>query len=109
MLQLPLASLPAYNYDIEIESIIYNFTFLYNSKFNFWTMDIRRQDLTPIILGVKLVLNYNLRYPYAYPDLFTGNLYLIDETNTLERVGIDDLSNKCKLIYVSMDELNAII
>lgn len=98
--EIPIESIePFFDLRIDILNIEYILEFSWNNEGNFWTISMFTSDKTPIFLGRKLILNYDIFSYCSNPLLPTGSLRAIDESNTLKECDFDDLGNRIKLIY----------
>lgn len=91
MLKIPFKDFPSFTERISLDGVPYRFRFRWNTRGEFWTMDIFSQDSTAIILGVKLVLDYELIANFAWMGLPPGELWAVDTTGSLLTIGRDDL------------------
>jgi len=96
---------PAYKFQIVLEDQAYNFVFKWNDTFDFWIFDIADVGGNEIVCGVKVILDYPLINRFANPLLPPGEIVAIDSTETLLRVGRDDMGSKVNLYYFPASEL----
>lgn len=80
----------------------------WNTRGEFWSLDIYDDQAEPIVLGIKLVLGTGLLDRYTSPKLPRGELMLVDTTDTLAKVGYDDLGTSALLVFMSAEELSAL-
>lgn len=106
---IPVQSLPAYSFEINLDETIYRMYFQWNSAYEFWTMDIQTREAENLITGIKLIINYELITRYVDPNLPAGAIIPLDTTGKLERIGRNDLGNDVKLIYIPRSEFDDII
>lgn len=105
---IPTRSLPAFNFEMALEGVPYRFSFEWNSRREFWTMNIFTRTDVPLIVGIKLILNYELIRRYRR-NLPPGAIVAIDITGRLQRIGREDLGENVRLIYIPRDELDGTI
>jgi hypothetical protein len=106
ILQIPTDSdNSTYTETIQLEGIFYIFDFHWNTRDEAWYCTIYASDRTPIIAGIKLVVDYELLNDYKVEGMPPGALFLID--TTLQRIPCqrNDLGVRCQLIYLTSDEL----
>lgn len=106
---IPLQNLPAYSFEIALEGATYRLAFIWNSRHDFWTMDIKDRQGTILIGGMKLVLNYEILFRYRRGNVPPGAIIPVDVTGRLQTIGRNDLGTNVKLIYLTADEVNGII
>lgn len=100
---------PAYwKEQITLDGEIFVFYFKWNALNEFWTMDIYNRNEIPIILGIKVVPNYNLLAQYTETAQPKGDIICQNIVETNEEIGRFDMSQKFELIYYSEGELNAL-
>jgi len=69
-------------------------------------MSIASPDKTPLVDGIKIVLDYELISAFRWMGLPPGELRARDTTGKLERIGRDDLpSGLVQLIYTPEAEV----
>lgn len=83
-LELPLYQDIYYTYSIGLETSKYVFTFLWNDRAKSWHMDIRKEDQTPVVLGIKMVSSFPLMADYTLEDHdITGYFVLMPKTREM--------------------------
>lgn len=102
--ELPLFDSDYYEYTINFEGESRIITFMWNYRSSCWHFDIRQDDLTPIVLGVKLVPYYPMLSDYQLQDHgLNGYLYLTDSgsyvSNKLNE-SIENLAKHYRLFYI---------
>jgi hypothetical protein len=100
MLQISFIQYPAYTKELLLEEKSYLFTFVWNTRGEFWTVSIYDTSRNPIIEGIKLVLNYNLFKDYKHLNIPEGNLYVIDVTNNVSKIKYEDFTNERQLALI---------
>lgn len=95
---------PSFVQEISLEEKVYKFRFYWNDRFDYWSMAILNFEDTIVLSGIKLVLNYELIQRYRHRDIPQGQLYVIDPSDTLVRIGREDLDNTVNLIYVEVED-----
>lgn len=96
---VPWRNLPNWQQEIVMDGIVYHLSFHWNSLNEFWSMDIYDRDQNPIILGIKLVVNYDVTSHYINENLFPGTLLVIDFSREVEVIGREDMGDRVQLIY----------
>lgn len=107
MLQIPFTEYPAHTKELVLDEKSYVFTFVWNTRGEFWTLSIADTDKTTILDGIKLVLNYNLLQDFHHLAVPEGNLYVIDLSNNVSKIQYSDFTNERKLmlIYEELSDL----
>lgn len=100
MLELPVRSdFKAYEFQIDLDGIVYTLRFRFNYRMERWVMDIATEAGEDILNGIVLVTGYPLLDQYAYSELPPGRMIAIDVTGQNRDAGEDDLGNSIKLLY----------
>ena len=94
------ADLPAYKFQIDLESVLYTFSFRYNERMDRWIMDIADQNENDILLGTPILTRFNLVERFKTASLPPGEFFALDESGNAKQPGRDDLGNDVKLFYV---------
>jgi hypothetical protein len=106
---IPTQSLPAFSFEIALEGSTYRLAFIWNTRHEYWTMDLKDRQGNILIGGIKLVINYEILFRYRRGDVPPGAIVPLDITGRLERIGRNDLGTNVKLIYLTADEVDGII
>jgi len=107
-LTIPVDNTAAYTQELTIEENVYRFSFHWNSRGSFWSMDLLDLELSPLVMGVKLVVAFDLLAPYRYLDIPQGAFVVTDPADTYAELGRDDLGARSQLIYLTEDEIAAV-
>jgi hypothetical protein len=101
-LVVPFFDAPSFQEEITLENVVFSFTFSWNSYGSFWTLSIFDRDLNPIVLGVRLVLNYELLKMHPRVTMPKGELYVVDIKEGLTDISYEDLTSngRCQVVYV---------
>lgn len=106
--EMPLFTEDRYRYGITLEGVSWQFTFYWNSRINQWHMDIRREDQTPLILGVALVSQYPMLIDYNLEESGMTGYFLLMPVNisVIEQLhdSQDVMPTFFKLYYVYLTE-----
>ena len=101
LLKLPLRhDVYHYSYSIELDSILYNLEFRYNTHAAKWIMDISTNLFEPIITGIPLLLGVNLFGRYVNANLPPGILFLVNMGISNEDGDRDDFGDNVILMYL---------
>lgn len=103
-IELPMYSEPSYQYNAPVENQSRLFKFNWNDRTASWHLDIKNEDGTGIVEGLKLVPSFPMLIDYQLEEFgMTGHLVLMQEnvgqngsTNTL----ITDIPDRYTLFYV---------
>ena len=105
---IPIKDNPNHTILIALDSKIYKLYFLFNTGFEFWTMDIYTEDELLILSGVKIVANYPLIFSHINSELPSGD-FICEISDTESRIVRNSFSTgKAKLLYLTKDELQTL-
>lgn len=106
MIKIPFKSLPAFREEILLDNVPYVFEFVFNSRGDFWVLDIYTVDGVLLISGIKIVINYELISQYTDRGLPKGQLYAVRENQSMDRISqLEFEQDKLFLIYIGEEEL----
>ena len=108
MVTIPFAEFPAFTQEIILDNVPYRFSFNWNTRGEFFTMSIADRDEVKLLSGIKLVMDFELIRRYPGRGQPPGELYVIDPSGQLERVGRNDFQDKVSLVYVEENEVATI-
>jgi hypothetical protein len=81
LIQLPMAqNLPSFTFTTTLSSVAYTFNAYFNTRAERWMLDILDVTLTPILVGLPLLIDRDLLAQYATLPLPPGGLFVIDES-----------------------------
>lgn len=83
----------AFEYSLELAGTLYVFAFRWNTRNQFWCVDLAAGDGTPIYQGRKLVLDYPLYLDAVVDDLPPQVLLALDSQGLLDAIPRDALGN----------------
>lgn len=109
MLMIPLSDDPDYIIAVDLDGVIYDMRFEWNSREKAWYMYMGLSGDDPVI-KTKVVTGANLLKPFSYKEeIPDGILVMFDTVAKYGRVTRNDLGilNRFTLIYMSKDEVNA--
>ena len=73
------------------------FDWIYQSQN--YLVSISDSNNNPLLMGIPMVVNYDLTSRFKIPGLFTGVLMLFDSSNSQQEANFGDLGQRCLLIY----------
>lgn len=91
--------------NINLDDIPYNLTFNWNAMNEYWTMDIYTNEDVPVIVGVKVVTNYNLLAQYSMDDKPPGDILCQNIVGGWEPIRRYDMGQVDELVYYARGEL----
>ncbi len=103
--KLPLYSNSLYSYETDLDDESFTLTFRWNSRLDFYVMDIENAEEEYIIQGVPLVPSYPLLLQYSLSEL-EGDMFLVPYETSSEFAPIPDpryTSETHYLVYITED------
>ncbi len=104
MVKLPFPGSPSFTEEITLEDRPYRFRFDWNYTGNYWSMMISDRELNVLVAGIKIVPAYELIADFPGRNLPPGELYAIDTTGEVRKIGRNDIGDRVQLIYVESTE-----
>ena len=92
---------------INLDGAEYVLSFAWNALNEYWSMDILTRDLNPLVMGIKIVVNYNLTYPYREEAITTGDIVCQNLIGGDAKIQRYDMGDVTQLVYYSLSELIA--
>lgn len=99
--EIPVRSdLKAYEFQIELDGVVYTLGFRYNERMDRWLMDIADSVGAEILNGILLLTNVPLTDDYVIDGMPPGRFFCEDRTGQNNDAGIEDLGNDIRLLYL---------
>jgi len=109
MITIPFDSTSAFTQEVTLDGTPYVFRFSWNFRGEYWTMSLYALDKSPILEGVKIVMNENLLASHPGTALPPGQMWAVAASDSTERIGFSDLYvGKVELVYVPEAEVAAL-
>ena len=109
MIQISMMDANDFVQSVTLDDTVYKLHFVYNDIFKGWSMDIRDSQNTDIVRSIRVVPNFPLLSQYKRHLDIKGEM-VATVTTKIQNIGRSDFINgKASLVYVSEDELNAIL
>ena len=106
---IPFKDIAAFQQQITLDSVIFSIYFRWNALNKYWVMNILDRNEDPILLGVKVVTNFNLTYQFAAiagmpkGDILCQNI--LGYWDTIQRF---DMGQTNEIIYYVNGELETL-
>ncbi len=78
-------------FEIDLANSTYMLGINYNQSFDFFTVDLYDSNMTPIVLGEKMMINQPLWDGYVDERIPAPTLIPVDESGQADRVSYDNL------------------
>lgn len=108
MVRIPLRALPSYVQEVTLENIPYRMVFKWNTRGEYYTVDIETAEGTMLVAGIKLALNAAMLRRHPGRGLPPGELLVIDPSGAYDKITFDDAEERISLMYVTEDEYAAV-
>lgn len=110
MIVIPVRNDPSHELSIVLNGISYTLKFIWNTRFEYWSMNISDRDKNPIIQGIKIVPNYALIDQITIVNIPNGDFYAVrSEPESKEVIGIDSFSSGVfQLLFLTEEEFGAL-
>lgn len=94
--------------EVTLDGVPYRLVFTYNTRGDFWVLSIYDRELTPLVVGIKVVLAFELIRTYPDRGLPPGELYIVDTSESIDRPGRYTLGSELSIMYVEEDTVDSI-
>lgn len=95
------AGVPSQLLSISLNDVAYNIAFRWNSRGEFWSMDIRDENNVLILGGVSLKTGLDLLSPF---NLGIGEIYSVDVTNSGLEMTLDNAGIETQIVYLTPED-----
>lgn len=95
--------------NINLDNVPYNLTFNWNAMNEYWVMDVSTNENVPVIVGVKIVANYNLLAQYSMDLKPAGDILCQNIVGGWETIRRFDMGQVDELVYYATGELEALL
>ena len=103
---IPFKDFPAFVEKVVLDGVPYQLRFWWNSTGEYWTLQMLNNSGTILLSGIKIVLGIELISAFVWMGLPPGELWAIDSTDELDRIGLNDLSSGAVYLrYIPESEL----
>lgn len=103
--QLPIRSdIPAYDFQTELDGVLYTLGFSYNVRAGYWVMDISDANETPILMGVRIISGWLLTDRFVIDNLPPGDFFILDTSGKNEDPLMNDFGTTKLLMYADVSE-----
>ena len=97
--------LPAYDFSITLEGIIYFLAFEWNERGQYWSMDILDQDQNHLVAGVRMTVNVDLLGRFKNTQLPAGVFLLLDSSGKNLDPSASNFGTVVELFYAESTEV----
>lgn len=99
-LEIPFPSGPAWSMELTLDGRVYTMRGKYNTRSDQWVVDILSRERQPLLLGLRLVLNYPLLLANYDERLPRGQLFVVDPAGSANAdPGRLDFKDRLRLVY----------
>ena len=103
---IPFKDLPSFTEEVTLDNTPYILRFDYNAREGAWSISFYDREQAPLIIGVKLVIFYELISNYPDRGLPPGELWVFDASGNPTPPGREDFVNdRLVLLYYQEDEI----
>lgn len=89
---------------IAIEGDTYQLQIYWNVRDEYWYFSLFLPDNTPVLTGVKMVVNYTLISSFYQDNVPLGDFVLFDDSGNNDPCGRDELGSRCAFLYITSDD-----
>lgn len=92
----------AWRQEVVLDGRVYTLRAQWNTRHQYWSLDIQTGDRDPILSGLKLTPNWEIIGRYADERLPPGRLFVVDTTGRVEKIGRQDMGRAVELVYAPL-------
>jgi hypothetical protein len=105
---LPFKEIAAWQAQFTLTNIIFNLYFKWNALNKYWVMSIYDSNNNPVLLGVKVVTNYDLTSQFIVSGKPMGDIVCQNIIEGWFDIGRFDMGETNELIYYEPNEINTL-
>lgn len=98
-LAVRLDGYPDFSFEQELDERVYQFTFTWNEREEYWYFDLADDSGSPIAEGIKVVVNWDLIRRSSDARRPPGNIIALDTTNQNLDPTQAELGNRVLMVY----------
>ncbi len=105
---IPFKEPASWQAQITLTNVIFLLSFKWNAMNKYWVMNIFNRNSEPVLLGVKIVTNYNLTVPFVVTGMPAGDIIcqnILGNWNDIQRF---DMGQTTELMYYEPNELETL-
>jgi len=105
---IPFKEPAAWVAQITLSDVIFNLHFKWNALNKYWVMGIYNRNDEPVLIGVKVVVNWNLTGQFVTVGMPEGDVVCQNVLGGFEKIQRFDMGDIAELFYYLPGELEAI-
>lgn len=105
---IPFKEPGSWQAQIQLSGIIYNLRFQWNALNEYWVMSIYNRNDEPIVIGIKVVTNYNLTEQFVAIGMPPGDIVCLNVLGEWGKIQRFDMGQVAELFYFEEGEWEAI-
>lgn len=98
----------AWEAQIQLSGVIFILRFKWNALNEYWVMSIYDRNDTPILLGVKVVVNFNLTGQFVTVGMPLGDILCQNVLGGFDKIMRFDMGDVAELFYYEAGEFEAL-
>ena len=106
---IPFKEPAAWEAQITLTDVIFNLRFKWNALNAYWVMSIYSRNDEPILLGVKVVVNWNLTGQFVTVGMPDGDIVCQNVLGGFQKIMRFDMGEIDELFYYEAGELEALV
>lgn len=98
-------TVPHFDFQVQLDGVTYTLEFRWNTRQSGWFMSIQEEDETPIMSGIRVVVDLPLGKRSRDERMPSGALIALDTQDQHKDPDYDELGPRVVLLYFTADEL----
>lgn len=110
MVVIPVKNDPSHEFSIVLDGVSYVLRFIWNTRFEYWAMNISDRDGNSIVDGIRVVSDYGLTEQLTVNGLPEGDFFVGRTDESFDKIGIDSFSNdEAVLVFLTKEEIELVL
>ena len=106
---IPFKEQSQWQAQITLTNVIFILTFKWNAQNAYWVMNIYDENTNPLVLGIKVVTNYDLTSQFSTLGLPTGDIVCQNILGQWDDIQRFDMGTITELLYYEPNEIKNLV
>lgn len=106
---IPFKEQSQWQAQITLTNVIFILTFKWNAQNAYWVMNIYDENTNPLVLGIKVVTNYDLTSQFSTLGLPTGDIVCQNILGQWDDIQRFDMGATTELLYYEPNEIKNLV
>lgn len=102
---IPSKQATQYRQEVELNNETFILTYAWNALNKYWSLSIYNRDLEPIVLGIKIVTQFNLTEQIVKSGMPLGDILCHNISGTFQKIERNDMGLTNELVFYPEGQL----